>query len=585
MFAAGLLVALTLVVYVPAMRAGFIWDDDTMLTENRLVHASDGLYYFWLTTDPVDYYPLTWTARWIQWRLWGPDPAGYHVVNIVLHALSAVVLWRVLRRLQVPGAYVAAAVFAVHPVTVASVAWITEQKNTLSLLLMALSMLAFLRFEGGGRRWLYVAALVAFLMALLAKTAVVMMPVALLVLAWGRRGRIARVDLVRVAPFLVLSLGLGLVTVYYEYQHSIGFNVPRPEGVFSRLAASGWCVWFYLYKALLPIHLAMVYPRWAVDPAWLPAWVPLLGLLAGATVAWPFRRGPGRFALVALGCFVAMLLPVLGFSQMAFHRHSLVSDHLQYVGLIVPVALVVAGAAVLFRRWRAGRWLAPTAAVLILAALSGLTWSRARVFHDPQTLWPDTLKRNPEAWVAYANLGTALARAGRNDQAIDHFRQALHGQPGDPMTHCNLGIALRKEGQVDEAIDHYRRALQIQPRYIDAQYNLAVALQTQGDLDEAAFHYREVLEVDPGHVKALNNLGVVLYAQGKLAEAIGHYQRALQSEPDSAEVHYNLARVLQRQGRLDAAISHFRHAVRIEPGSARAHAGLRDALAAQENLD
>ncbi len=579
------LVALTLAVYIPAMRAGLIWDDEALIFDNRVIRAGDGLFDIWFSTKMQDYWPMTTSMFWLEWRLWGTNPAGYHVVNVVLHALSAVLIWRVLRRLAVPGAFVAATLFAVHPVSVESVAWISERKNTLSMLLFVLSTLAYLRSEDSGRwRW-YATSLLTFLLSLLAKTSVVMMPVVLLVLSYWRRGRITKTNLLRVVPFFGVSLALGLVTVYYQHHMAVGTTEVRPEGFFSRLAASGWCLWFYLYKVLLPVKLVMVYPRWEVDPMWLPAWGPLLGLIAAASMAYGYRRAWGRSVLVALAYFVAMLLPALGFLKMAFHQHSLVADHFQYVALIGPVALVVAAAAVLLRRWAAGAWAGKVAAVVVITVLSVLTWQQTSFYENEQTIWVDTLKKNPNATVAHNNLGVALLGQGKLKEAISHFHRVLQVEPRHVKANNNLGVALLGQGEFDDAVTHFRQVLEAKPDLPDVHNSMGKALIGQGNLDEAIRHYRRAIHLDPDFAGAHNNLGNALARQGQFGEAIAHFLKAIRLQPDNAGACYSLGMALTEMGDWDATIVAYRMAVEIAPNFTAAHYNLAIALSHKGDLE
>lgn len=271
------IIAVTFVAYSPAITAKYIWDDGTLLYENPLVKARDGLYRFWLTTEAADYWPLWYTTFWLEWRIWGDDPLPYHVMNILLHAMAAVLLWRVLRRLQIGdlGAYLAGMIFAIHPVTVESVAWISERKTVLSMVLYLLSLLTYMRFEERLRSRWYVLSLVAAAAGLLAKTSVVMLPFVLLLLTWYKRGKLTRQAFLWSVPFFLLSLVFGLLTIWFQYHKTISDVIVRPEGLASRIAATGWCVWFYLYKTLLPINLTMIYPRWDVDGQRVLSYVPL----------------------------------------------------------------------------------------------------------------------------------------------------------------------------------------------------------------------------------------------------------------------------------------------------------------------
>ena len=471
-----------------------------------MIRSSYGLPVIWFTTRLTDYYPVTSTLFWLEWRLWGNDPAGYHAVNLALHALSTLVAWRVLRRLAVPGALLAAAIFAVHPVGAEVAAWISETKTTLSFPLFGLALASYLRFEERGTTAWYVTSLTLFLLAVLAKTSVVMLPVVLLLLAWWRRGRIERRDVQGVLPFFAVALLLGLVTVRHQAHHAIGPLDVRPEGLASRVAAAGWCIWFYAFKLLAPLRLSAIYPRWNVDPTWPVAWLPLLGLVAIAFAAWRRRSGWGRPVILAGGYYVLMLGPILGLVPFGFHRYSLVADHLQYPAMIGPVALFAAALSRLRGARRPAAWWPAALVIVLLASLTVLAHERARVFRDRESLWTDTLRKNPTAWVAHYNLGLFLAGSGDLGEAVRHYQRSLEIHPDNASAHDALGQVLRRQGRLDEAIARYRRALEIDPGFAGAHNNLANALSDRGDLEEAIRHYRRALEIDPEHEQARVNL-------------------------------------------------------------------------------
>ena len=524
--AAALIILLTAAAYLPALRGGFVWDDDVLITSNTMIKASDGLHRFWFTTEAPDYYPVTWSAWWLQWRLWGNNPAGYHVVNMLLHAVNAVLVWIALRRLSIPGAWLAAAVFAVHPVNVATVAWISEQKNTLSMLFYLVAILLYLSFDKKGQwRW-YALSLAAFLLALLSKSAVVMLPVVLLGCMWWRHGHVRRKGVGLTAPFFGASLVLGLVTIWFQYHRVLKGDAVRTDGFFGRLEVAGCAPWFYLYKALLPFNLSAVYPRWDSNVSRWVFCLPGLALVGCLAFLWWKRKSWGRPALFALGYFVVMLFPVLGFFDQDFYQYSFVADQWQYYSIVGVISLVVAAGTALPRHdWRVA------AGVAVLTVLSLATWERSSVYASEELLWTDTVGENPDAWMPHYNLGTSLLQAGKLKEAITQFEEAARIRPDLAKVHSNLGLALARAGRIQEAIAQFQQALQI----------------------------------DPDRFEVHGNLGHALMILGKMPEAIEHWWRALQIEPDSAEVHYDLGLALEQTGQPEDAIEQYRLALKFKP--------------------
>jgi tetratricopeptide (TPR) repeat protein len=700
---AALLLLLTVVAYLPALRGGFIWDDDVLITDNRMIKAGNGLRRFWLTTEAPDYWPLTSTAWWLEWRLWNGSPTGYHVANVLLHAVNAVLVWLVLRRLDIPGAWLAAAVFAVHPVNVATVAWISEQKNTLSMLFFAVSVWLYLRFDeavvgprcvaakssvgprcdasessvgtrcdasevvgrdatpsdtqrgptgetimpvvgrdavprvqaatqrgptgavvgraalrgghGPGAAGPYLAmSLVCFLLALFSKTAVVMLPLVLLGCVWWRHRRIRWKDLLYSLPFFALSLIMGLVTVWFQYHRVLGPEGQRMGGWASRLAAAGWKPWFYLYKALWPADLMVIYPKWQPDPSRWVSYLPGVLLLGCFVVFWRYRRTWGRPLLFGLGYFVVMLLPVLGFFNQSFYQYSTVADHWQYYSIIGVIALVIGACS---RGAQSPRptdqphadraaWLQKRVllGVALLLALGVATWRRSAVYADSVTLWRDTVASNPKSSGAYNNLGHALEQSGRFQEAIGYFQQALELNPANVKAHNNLGTVLAQVGRLKEAMDQFAIALQIDPDNFDAHCNLAKALFMSGrpqgaikqyelalrlnpddaethcvlgnawfalgKIQEAADQWEQAVRLKPDYVEARNNLGAALAQSGRLPEAIEQFERVLRLTPGDAETHYNLGVALEQSGRVKEAVAQYEQALRLRPDYAEA---------------
>ena len=584
---AGLLLLLvTVLAYLPVWRAGYIWDDATFLFDNPLIMAGDGLYRFWFTTAAPDYFPMTSSALWLEWRLWGNHPLGFHLVNVLLHAASSVLLWRILARLKIPGSWLAAAIFALHPVNVESVAWITERKNTLAMFFYAWAVFSYLRFEEGGRRRWYGFGLAAFALALLSKTAVVMLPVAMLGLAWWQRGRIGRRDVGRMIPFFILAGVMGLITVWFQYHRNIGTEIVRADSFWVRLAGAGWGVWFYLYKALWPVNLMFVYPRWNIDAAQPLSYLPGLLVVAAGVACWSYRRGWGRSALFALVYFVVMLLPVLGFLDIYFMRYSLVADHWQYFAILGPIVLVAAaltGAGKALARVNPYLGFAPGGAVLLL--LGVLTWRQSLIYADLETLWRDTLAKNPACWMAHNNLGFVLRDTGRTDEAIREYQAVIRLKPDYAEAYNNLGSALADKGQVDEAIQSYQEAIRLRPDLADVYCNLGISLGKQGRIDEAIREYREAIRLNPDNPKATYNLGTILGQKGELAEAAANLQKTIAIRPDFALARHNLGCILLHQGKVDDAITQFQAALNTEPDQPMIHCEFANALIKKNKVD
>lgn len=539
-----ILVILTFVVYFPALHSGFVFDDYNLITENRLIKASDGLHRFWFTTEAPDYYPLTWSLWWLEWRLWGGSAAGYHVVNVLFHAVNAVLVWLVLRRLKIPGAWLTGLVFALHPVNVATAAWISEQKNTLSMLFYAAAILLYLRFDEREERPWYVLSLAAFLLALLSKTAVVMLPVVLLGCMWWLHGRVRQKDWLRSLPFFGQSLGLGLTTMWFQHYRAMGGYAVRTTDFPSRLAAAGWVPWFYLHKALWPFNLTVIYPEWSVDASLWVSYLPGMALLGCFALFWWKRATWGRPLLFALGYFVATLFPVLGFFEQNFYACSLVADHWQYCSIIGVIALVIAAGVTLCRRLGApGRYVGPLAGAVVLVVLGTVSWGRCGVYENSETFWRDTLAKNPNAWLAHNNLGYVLANQGDLVGATWHYEEALRLKPGYANAHNNLGNALVQVGKIQEAIGHYKEALRIDPDYANAHNNLGNALERTGKIEEAIEQYKQALRINPDSVGVHYNLAIALEETGRVPEAVAQYEETLRIKPDFTEAQAALARL------------------------------------------
>lgn len=547
------LVVVTVLAYSPVWRAGFIWDDDHNVTANRMLSEPGGFKQIWSSTESPQYYPMVFTLFFAEHALWGNSPAGYHIVNVLVHALNALLFWRVLKRLEVPGSWLAALIFALHPAAIESVAWVSELKNTLAMCFFLSSLLFFCQFDeanssgsAASRRYLHYFLCVSFfILGILSKTAIAPLPVVLLLLIWWRRGRIRPGDVLRTMPFFAAALALGLITIWFEQHQSVGVPA-RSDNFFSRLATAGCAVWFYLYKLIFPVHLISVYQLWQTPPLRLTSYVPCCILFLALAVGWHYRRTWGKACLFAFGYFILMLLPVLGFINIHFMHVALVADRWQYFAMLGPIALLAAILTSKLNPYAQTLGEAPqtpvpdeslesgmnapaesrepqaaissfngsTASVripafvalvsLLALILCSMTWFQSRVYAEPETLWRATLRRDPSCWRAENYLGQTLEEKGNLDEAIFHYLRAaqleLPGlRPGYEENHRKLifyhlyGDALLRKGQVEGAIAQYEKALTLVPQLVEARVKLARALIQVGKPEEAIGHYKLAL--------------------------------------------------------------------------------------------
>jgi Flp pilus assembly protein TadD len=525
------LLAAVILVYQPAWHGGFLWDDEVHLLNNPVLKPG-GLLKAWVPGTYINYWPLTFTAYRLEFDVWGLDPLGFHIVNIVLHAISAILVWRILGHLKAPGAMFAAALFALHPVNVESVAWIAQLKNVLSLLLVLLSVLLYLRYEERGQRWCFLWSIGVFFLSALAKGMAVTLPVVLLACAWWQRGRIARRDLLHVVPYLLIGVLMAGVEVWSQHLVASGGAPVRSDGLLSRAAIAGCAVWFYLGKLLWPVNLIFVYPRWNIDERNLLSYVPGVLLVILLALGWWQRRGWGRPVVMLVVCYVALLLPVLGFVNIYFMEYSLVADHWQYAATIVPCAMFAAAAATLGRRWRWPRPAGYAACSVVLAILASLSWQQSHMYADAETLYRTTLAKNPDCWMFHSNLGIVLFESGRVDEAITQYQQASEIKPDYVEAHANLGFALAQRGRFDEAIAHCNEALRIDPNCTEAHNSLGIALAVCGRFDEAIVHFQKALELQPDFANARNNLDLAQSQRKRILKDLAARRESLRSRPE-----------------------------------------------------
>jgi protein O-mannosyl-transferase len=603
------LIAFVFIAYARVFNADFIWDDESHLTRNPCIVGPLGLKEIWTSARAV-YYPLVLTSFWTVHKFVGLSPWPYHLLNVLLHAGSAVLLWQILRQLNVRGAWLGAALWALHPVMVQSVAWVTELKNTQSGFFYLLSIFCFLKWDekprmtrisridqegvvslarhslakaasapqgaavsqpplwhSGRRPSLFALSLLLFILATLSKPSVVMLPVVLFLCIWWRTGRTHRHDVLGLAPFVIISALASVWTIFEQKFHAGATGTEWAQTWPDRLIIAGRAIWFYLAKLIWPHPLIFIYPRWEIDSSQATAYLPLFAAVAGLLGLWLNRARWSRAVFFAAAYYVVSLFPVLGFFSVYFFRYSFVSDHFQYLASMGPLALAAAG-------------------IVTAVGRFGETPSRLASDTDALQFSGNIAAVRSKSLLLLATAGTCLLllvvltwrQTAVYHNLVTLYTATLTRNPGCWMAHYNLGIALNDQGDADGAIAHYRQAVELRPSYAEAHYNLGRLLVQKGQLDEAIVHYEKALEMNPADAEAHNNLGATLFANRRVDEAIAHYRKALAIQPDYAHASCNLASALLSKGDLDGAIAYYSACLVGSPNQPEAQYNLASAL-------
>jgi len=608
----ALFLIIALFIYKPALNGGFVWDDQAHVTKPELQSFS-GLIQIWTNPSATQqYYPLLHTAFWVEHKLWADNPLPYHLLNIGLHILAALLFIKLLSYYTIPGPSLAGLLFLIHPVCVESVAWVSEQKNTLSLVFYLFTWLVYIKYYESKRPLLYYLSLLFFICALLTKSVTATLPAALLVLFWYKEGDLKfRTHIKPLLPWFIIALISGLFTAWVE-RHMIGaegseFSLSFVERIF--LCCRIIC--FYLTQLVWPTNLSFFYPHWNVHVLY-QSWIQYVILVTAITIVLWLYRFKSRALFSGWLYFCGSLFPALGFFNVYPFRFSYVADHFQYLPSLAIYALCAAAAVLGFNALAKYSRLG---VILVFAAcltLATLAFNQAGTYRDVKTLYTSTLDKNPDAWIAHYNLGILLAHDGQFTDAITHFSEAVSlkadytealvnwgdalGQMGKPTeaillyqkaltedpnqieANTNLGLYLSKVGKPAAAIEQLRRALRINNNYAPAHYNLANILRSTGSQNEAVEHYIKAIQLDPDYADASLNLGNVFLGQNETQKAIKQYRNALRIKPYAADVHNSLGVALTRVGSYDEAISHYKKAIELNPGYATAHANLARAL-------
>jgi len=577
----------TFCAYWPVLTAGFIWDDDGYVTKPAL-RSLAGLGRIWWDVGATEqYYPVLHSAFWFEYHLWGATPGWYHLLNVVLQAAAACILVLLLRR-ALPGplatyAWAAGLLFALHPVCVESVAWISEEKNTLSTVFYLLAALAYWRWrepgpkESAQSRRAYSLATIFFALAILSKSVAATLPATLLVLIWWRQGRLSwKRDVIPLLPWFALAAASGIFTGWVERTYIGAHGRDFELSLAQRCLVAGRAVWFYFGKLLWPAHLIFIYPRWTVNAARIGEWIYPALALGVLGVCWLVRsrsRAPLAIALL----FVGSLFPTLGFLNVYAFLYSFVTDHWQYLGCVVIVSAVAA----LAGHWTAGRlrWACHLAVAVLAAILGVLSFRQCGSYRNIVVFYRTIIAENPSCWMAYNNLGSFWKSQGRLQDAIADFQAAEKLRGNDAQLERNLASTYTQLGRPREAIAHYQSALRAEPHQAATESDLAVELAARGQPAEALRYLEEAARDDPDYAEAQYNWGNLLRDTGRDADSIAHYEAALRIRPSYFAAEFNCGQVLQRDGQLALAVNHYLAALRLQPDSPEAENNLGLALA------
>ena len=611
--------AFAIFAYWPALQGGFIWDDDEYVTHNETLHSPNGLYRIWFEPGATpQYYPLVFSSFWVEYHFWRLNPVGYHIVNLVLHLCAAFLLWRITLQLGIPGGWLAAILFALHPVQVESVAWISERKNVLSVVLyLAAAYFLIFRFDLAVKKIplhkpmdTYATALVLFSAALLSKSVTFSLPAALLLLIWWYRGHIKWREVAFLIPFFCLGAMAGSTTIWME-RHVVGAQgVAWNFSWIERCLIAGRAVIFYLWKLLWPAELIFNYPRWNVSSTNGLHYLFPLFVVAIIVALWVMRRRWGRGPLVGILFFVGTLFPALGFIDVYPFRYAYVADHFQYHASIGIFVTIAAGSVCFLRRFTT--FPQYVFGGLLVVGLTAVTFHQSKDFTNLEILWRRTLDKNPQSSLAHNNLGVMLFERGAHSEAIAHYQaavrsdsdnseawnnllaafiqmgqareavefglNALRVDPENANAHYNLGIAYAQMSRTDQAIHHYRESIRINPSLEQAHFNLALLLERTGMVKEAVDHFKRLITMNPHHARAQAELGVALGRLGNYPASEAILQKAIQMTPEVAEAYSHLGMTYFIQGKLSAALAEFEQAVALDDRQPAYHAQMADTL-------
>jgi len=565
------------IAYWPMLHGGMLWDDIAHITspEMRSLH---GLWRIWFELGATQqYYPLLHSAFWIEHRLWGDALIGYHLTNLLQHCISACLVVLIVRKLQVNGAWLAGWIFALHPVCVEAVAWISEQKSTLSGVFYLAAALVYLSFDQSRKKSQYFAALGLFLLALMSKSVTATLPAALLVVFWWKRGRLEwKRDVTPLLPWFVIGAGAGLFTAWVERTYIGAKGGGYELSLLQHLLLAGRILCFYVGKALWPVDLIFSYPHWQIDTgAWWQYSYLFLVIVAAAGLIFLAVRRSWRGPLAGFLFFAGTLFPVLGFLHVYPFRYSYVADHFQYLallGMVVPAAWLITQGTQSITSSNSAVYAVGGGLLLILGFQ---TFEQSSLYRDSETLYRAMLKRNPDSWMMHNNLGIVLAQIpGRLPDAAEQFQESLEIKPDHANAHLNLGNAYwQMAGRLQDAVAEYHLALQYDPSLAIAHTNLGMIFaQIPGRMPEAVSEFETAVKMKPKDAKTHELLAISLgQTPGRMQDALAEYEKALKIDPKNIEVHMYYADTLATlPEQREKAIAQYQIVLQEQPDAATA---------------
>ena len=577
-FQAVLLAVLTFIVFSGTIRNGFVWDDDDYIHKNQLLTDPHGLAKIWKSyyapsynpeQNTPQYYPFVFTSFFLEHKLWGFNPAGYHVINLLLHIANVILLLIVLNKLGFKWyiSFITAAIFAIHPTQVESVAWATERKNVLTGLFYFAAFLSFLRFEDSSKIKFYLLSIGLFICALLSKTASVMLPVVLILAAY-LRGRPIKKTIIYSIPFFIISLAAGLVTWLVEHTLVGTKGAEWDFGLLQRFEIATHSFWFYIGKILWPHPISFLYGQWKVNPYSLEGMMPLIGAIVLLAAVLILHKKTGKLPFFCFGYFGFVAAPALGFISFYMMRYTFMADHFIYLGSWSIMLLIVTGSAWIINHIKSEAPKIFTAIAVTIIALgfcAGLSAEQVKKYKNVQSLWEHTISVSPDAWLAHNNLGVIYAGQGQPQRAIEHYLTTIKLNPKYHLAYNNLGVSYAMTNQSEKAIENYKKALELKPDYTESYYNLAAVYSQMEKNNEAAENFKIVVKDRPKYFSAWYNLAICFSKMNKLSEAAEAYKKAAEISPTHPEVHYNLAVTYQLMNKLDDAVIYFQKALELKP--------------------